>query len=247
MSKDNQIEFGFVINSKDVTTASFSEIRRNDADYEIENTILWENGETTSDIDYTPSNKYYTPQDGIWRVRTKDWRINAGFGLNEFKFETFEKFKYILYNEHIKFEIHIDPHILWLYYEHVNLPLEELCKLGNYSNDHSFYTPLFLDNHATCCIDSQKEIELSHIQSLILLYYIMDLQFNKDYFTDTIDSLKLILENNKNQLSICQSARILLERKLNIVNFLHLLKMEIYKYFKCPNIILQRKPSVYNQ
>ena len=232
MSKDNQIEFGVVIISKNVTTASLSEIRRNEAEYEIENTILWENGETTSYIDYTENDEDYTPQDGLWRVRTKDCRINTGFGLDEFIFETFEKLKYVLCNKHIRFELNLDPIILRLYYEHVNLPLSELCIMRKYSKDHSFHSPLLLDTHATCCIDSQREIELSHIQSLILLYYIMDKRFYNDYFNDTIDSLKVILEKKKDQIIICQCARTLLERKLNVVNFLHGLQMKIYKYFK---------------
>lgn len=234
MSEDNQIEFGVVIYSKDVTTASFSEIRRNEADYEIEHTILWENGETTSDIDYTPNKRDLTPQNGIWRVRTKDWRINTGFGLDEFKFETYEKLKYVLCNEHIKFELHLDPVVHWLYYEHVNLPFSEMCITRQYSKDNSFYSPFNLDNHATCSIDSQREIELSHIQSQILLYYIMDKRFYSDYYIDTIDSLKVILDKKKDQNCICQCARTLLERKYNIVKFLHGLQMEIYKYFKMP-------------
>ena len=234
MSGDNQIEFGVVINSKDVTTASFSEIRRNEADYEIEHTILWENGETTTDIDYTPSNRDLTPKDGIWRVRINEWTINARFGLDEFKFETFEKLKYVLYNEYIKFELHLDPNVYWLYYKNINMPLSELSKVGQYPYNHYFCSPKPSKTYATCCIDSQEEIELSYIQSLILLYYVMNKRFYNDYFNDSIDSLRIILANKKDTNLICQSARTLLERKLNIVNFLYGLQFEIYKYFKLP-------------
>ena len=221
------IEFGIIISSKDVTTASFSEIRRNEAYYEMENTVLWQNGETTSYIDFIDCNRDYTPSDGLWRIRTSDGRYHdCGIGLGDFQCKKTGRLEYELKNEFVIFELHIDPMVTWCYDAYINLPLSELSTTKAYSEGSSFIHPLYIDCHATCYIKPQYKIELSSIQSLILLYLIKKREFYNDYDLDILKSLEVILDKWKDVRSICQCTSNLLERKRNII------KEELYAFFR---------------
>ncbi len=248
MEKEMTIEFGVVISSKDVTTASFSEIRRNEAYYEMENTILWQNGETTSYIDYRDSIRDYTPSDGIWRIRTSDGCYHdCGFGLGDFQCKKTGRLEYELSHEVMKIDLHIDPNIIWFYDAYVNLPLSELSATKAYSENCSFIHPPLIDCHATCYFKTQYKIELSAIQSLILLYHIKKMLFYSEYDLDILKSLEVILEKWKDISSIRQCTSNLLERKRNIINCLHGMELVIFDYFNLGKHIRYLKGYSSNQ
>ena len=227
------IEFGVIIFSIDVTTASFSEIRRNEAYYEMENVVLWESGEKTTYIDYVDNNRDYIPSDGLWRVRTSDGCFyECGRGLGELQCKKTGRLEYELRNEDLKFVIYTDPIIIWSYDNYVNLPLSELTKTKSYYDKSSFIHPLLpIKSYATCNYKSQIEIELSFIQSLILLYHIKERVFYRDYDQDILKTLKFLLEEQKDIGWICQCTGNLLERKRNIIRFLHGMELVIFNYF----------------
>jgi len=226
------IEFGVIISSKDITTTSFSEIRRNEAYYEMENTILWENGEMTSYVDYVYNDRDYIPSDGLWRVRTSDGcYYECGRGLEKFRCKRTEQLEYELRNEDLKFVLHADPNIIWLYDNYINLPLSELTKSKSYSDESSFIHPLLIKCSATCNVKSKIDINLSYIQSLILLYIIKKREFYNDYDLDILKSLRMLLGMQKDIGWICQCTENLLERKRSIIRYLHGMELVIFDYF----------------
>ena len=147
----------------------------------------------------------------------------------------------------MKIDLHIDSNMIWYYDAFVNLPLSELSATKAYSQESSFIHPPYIDCHATCFINSQYKIELSAIQSLVLLYHIKKREFYSDYYLDILKSLEVILEKWKDIRSIRQCTSNLLERKRHIINCLHGMELIIFDYFNLGKHIRYLKGYSSNQ